>query len=171
MLPMRSSDKTTKQINKNLFGWMHEFGLSWSTLTGRSHAMIATTLKGAQPKNDNRASEVQARSQCYFKLILSRVVPEMLGVWISEFEEGHPKNAKYCGDLIRFVPIFLLFTPRLWLWGTETLIMPSLFSRLAGPPQGGQGANGQYVYWISFALPAEQTVVQNGIKTLADFSR
>ena len=49
--------------------------------------------------------------------------------------------------------------------------MPSLGSRLDGPPQGGQGASGHYVYWISFAFPAEQTVVQNGIKTLADFSR
>ena len=30
--------------------------------------------------------------------------------------------------------------------------------------------NGQYVYWVSFAFPAEQTVAQHGIKTLADFS-
>ena len=49
--------------------------------------------------------------------------------------------------------------------------MLSLFRRLDGPPQGGQGVNGQYVYWISFAFPAEQTVAQNGIKTPADFSR
>ena len=29
----------------------------------------------------------------------------------------------------------------------------------------------QYVYWICFAFPAEQTVAQNGIKIIADFSR
>ena len=32
----------------------------------------------------------------------------MLGVCISEFEEGHPKNAKYCGDLIRFMRTYSL---------------------------------------------------------------
>ena len=49
--------------------------------------------------------------------------------------------------------------------------MPSLIGRLDGPPQGGQGQNGQYVYWICFAFPSEETVAEHGIKTPADFSR
>ena len=49
--------------------------------------------------------------------------------------------------------------------------MSSLTSRLDGPPQGGQGQNGQYVYWICFAFPTDDTVARHGVKTPADFDR
>ena len=49
--------------------------------------------------------------------------------------------------------------------------MPSLLNTLDGPPQAGQGSNGQYVYWITMAFPSEETVAEHGMKTPADFDR
>jgi hypothetical protein len=49
--------------------------------------------------------------------------------------------------------------------------MPSLLGKLDGPPQGGQGSNGQYVYWICMVFPTEQTVAEHSVKTPADFDR
>ena len=42
--------------------------------------------------------------------------------------------------------------------------MPSLLNTLDGPPQAGQGSNGQYVYWITMAFPSEETVAEHGMK-------
>ena len=40
-----------------------------------------------------------------------------------------------------------------------------------GPPQRGQGQNGQYVYWLCMACPSEETVAAQGIKAPSDFTR
>ena len=48
--------------------------------------------------------------------------------------------------------------------------MNSLISKLEGPPRGGQGSNGQYVYWICMAYASDQTIAR-GAKTPADFDR
>ena len=42
--------------------------------------------------------------------------------------------------------------------------MLSLLNTLDGPPQAGQGSNGQYVYWITMAFPSEETVAEHGMK-------
>ena len=39
--------------------------------------------------------------------------------------------------------------------------MPSLVSKLEGPPQEGRGQNGQYVYWICMVFPPDETVTQS----------
>jgi hypothetical protein len=49
--------------------------------------------------------------------------------------------------------------------------MPSLVSKLEGPPQEGRGQNGQYVYWICMVFPSDETVATHGCKTPADFDR
>ena len=48
---------------------------------------------------------------------------------------------------------------------------PGLTESLKGPPQPGQGRNGQYVYWLCMSFPAEATVAEQGIKTPSDFIR
>ena len=49
--------------------------------------------------------------------------------------------------------------------------MPSLLTKLDGPPQQGQGQNGQYVYWVCMVFPSDETVAEHGVKTPADFTR
>ena len=49
--------------------------------------------------------------------------------------------------------------------------MPSLLSKLEGPPQQGRGQNDQYVYWICMVFPSEETVATHGCRTPADFTR
>ena len=48
------------------------------------------------------------------------------------------------------------------------VVMLGLLSRLDGPPQGGQGQNGQYVYWICMAYPSEAIVREHGVKVKAN---
>ena len=40
-----------------------------------------------------------------------------------------------------------------------------------GPPQHGRGSNGQYVYWITMALPTAAIVAAHGVKTPREFDR
>ena len=40
-----------------------------------------------------------------------------------------------------------------------------------GPPQHGRGVQGQYVYWLTFAHPTQESVERFGLKLQADFSR
>ena len=48
--------------------------------------------------------------------------------------------------------------------------MPSPLTKLDGPPQQGQGQNGQYVYWVCMVFPSDETVAEHGVKTPADFT-
>ena len=38
-----------------------------------------------------------------------------------------------------------------------------------GPPQHGRGVQGQYVYWLTFAHPTQESVERFGLKTPTDF--
>ena len=42
---------------------------------------------------------------------------------------------------------------------------------LEGPPQAGQGNNGQYVYWIVMTNPTDEHVAAHGVRRPSDFDR
>ena len=49
--------------------------------------------------------------------------------------------------------------------------MPSLLTKLDGPPQQGQGQNGQYVYWVCMVHPKPATVARRSVRLPGSHTR